>query len=342
VLPDLNLFPQSWEGPNNVVLQRSPHTPTWGGFNVFQMTGDAERGYHQLYWDQPSEGEAGAMLASSTDGIHWKKDADRAVFTEHNDAYSLIERADENGHFLYQTRLQDWPEKPFRDNLPEKRRVISLRRSEDLQEWSPQEIILMPDGNDAPETEFYLLKVFHYIDRYTGLLMKYYGDPEQPGKHSAILRYEIVFSPDGRNWQRPYRSTDFGTWSYASPFEHQGKLCFVSYKKEGITLFSLRTDGIASCGSDGEGSFWTKPFEIADSDYSLNADCTNGEVAVSVLDENGIILDGFEGHQCRFVSQNDTHLPLRWNDKSLSSLKGQVVHLRFENRNARIFSVSKN
>jgi len=90
VLPDLNLLPQSWEGPANVVLQRSPHQPTWGGFNVFQMVGNAEEGYRVLYWDQPETELAGALLAESIDGIHWTKDESRAVFTEHNDAYSLV------------------------------------------------------------------------------------------------------------------------------------------------------------------------------------------------------------------------------------------------------------
>lgn len=341
VLPDLGLFPQSWEGPHNVVLQRSPHPPTWGGFNVFQMVGDATRGYRELYWDQPSEGEAGATIASSTDGIHWKKDEDRTVFTEHNDAYSLVENRTTGDYLLYQTRLQDWPEKPFVDNLPGKRRVISLRRSRDLVTWSPQEDILVPDGRDAPSTEFYLFKVFHHIDRYVGLLMKYYGDPEKPGKHSAIMRYELAFSPDGLSWRRPYRSTDFGTWTYATPFDHEGRLCLVCYQKEGITLYRMRQDGFASCGSDSEGSFWTKPFEVGGSETFLNADCRDGEVSVAVLDEKGLVLEGFEGSLCRFVSQDGNRIPLRWNGRSLSDLEGRTVHLELAVRNARVYSMTE-
>ena len=58
--PDLGLFEQAWDGPRNVVLQRSPHTPTWGGFNVHQIVRDESGGYVLLYWDQPAEGPAGA------------------------------------------------------------------------------------------------------------------------------------------------------------------------------------------------------------------------------------------------------------------------------------------
>ena len=53
-----------------------------------------------------------------------------------------------------------WSDKPFEDNLPGMRRVISVRRSSDLRHWSPQEDVLLPDSIDSPETEFYLLKGF--------------------------------------------------------------------------------------------------------------------------------------------------------------------------------------
>ena len=52
----------------------------------------------------------------------------------------------------------------------------------------------------APTAEFYLLKVFRYADRYAGLLMKYFADRQAPGRHSAILRTELVLSNDGLAW----------------------------------------------------------------------------------------------------------------------------------------------
>ena len=42
-------------------MTRSPHKPTWGGFNVFQIVAGRRRAWQMLYWDQPGPtGEAGA------------------------------------------------------------------------------------------------------------------------------------------------------------------------------------------------------------------------------------------------------------------------------------------
>lgn len=228
----------AWGGVDNVVLRRSPHKPTWGGFNVFQMTHEP-KGYHLLYWDQPAQGEAGALLAESADGIAWTKDETHAVFTEHNDAYTLI-RAGE-GFRLYQTMLEDWPDKPYKDNLDKKRRVIALRSSPDLKTWSPQAVVLRPDAQDPPETEFYLMKTFPHAGGFAGLIMKYYGDPARPGEHSAILKNELVLSKDGEHWKRPWRDVDLGFWTYADPFPWQGKIAFVVGKDRGLWLVTGAT-----------------------------------------------------------------------------------------------------
>jgi hypothetical protein len=323
-----------------VVLQRSPHKPTWGGFNVFQIVRGGDDGFHLLYWDQPPEGPAGAMLATSPDGIHWTKDDRGAVFTEHNDAYTLVRRGAGDEYLLYQTRLLPWPDKPFPDNLDKMRRVISVRRSQDLVSWTEQEVILQPDAQDEPTTEFYLLKVFRYADRYVGLLMKYYADPNLPGRHSAIVRTELVLSKDGLVWQRPYRDTDLGVWTYANPFDYEGSLALVAHDERCLTLFPMRRDGFACVGTDGQGSFCTLPFVMPQDDLLLNADCRNGTVAVELLDEHGVGIKGFEADGCRFEATNDSELPLRWHNAPADRHAGQTVRLRFVLDRARVWSVT--
>jgi hypothetical protein len=280
------------------------------------------------------------LIASSTDGLHWiKETTQEAVFTEHNDAYSLVERPDQGDYLLYQTRLLDWPEKPFEDNLPGKRRVISLRQSEDLRHWSDQEDILVPDDGDAPETEFYLMKVFRRGGDYAGVIMKYYGDPAIPGKHSGILRYELVLSPDGVHWTRPYRAHDLEAWSYANPFLHDDHLCWVAYAKEGIVLHRLRRDGLASCGAESAGSFWTRPFSAPKRPLFLNANCEGGWIEVEVLDEKGQVLPGFERTGCRWEGEDNTGFSLEWEGKGWSELEGRQIHLRFHLEKARVYSM---
>lgn len=339
VLPALDLFPNLPANLSNVVLQRSPHKPTWGGFNVFQTTQTPD-GLGLLYWDQPASGEAGAMIAQSTDGLHWRKGEDCAVFTEHNDAFSLVHDASRNEYLLYQTRLVDWPGKPVSDNIGALRRILTLRRSQDLKQWSPQEDILVPDDLDAPTCEFYLLKVFRYRDRYAGFLMKYYADPAAPGKHSSLYRNELVLSQDGIHWDRPYRSSDIGVWTYVTPFPHAGHLCVAAYDKGGLGLYQSRMDGLVGCGTEADGSFLCRPFLLQNPNLFLNADCSGpGEIEVELLSPAGLPYTDFEGMVCKIKGVDGTRIPLEWKDKNIQALVGKEIILRIQIHQAWVYSI---
>lgn len=338
-LPDLSLYSHSWGGPGNTVLQRSPHKPTWGGFNVFQILQEGPVLYRMLYWDQPEQGEAGGMVADSTDGLSWRKrDETRAVFTEHNDAFSLVYSQELREYLLYQTFLEDWPDKPVEDNLPKWRRAISIRHSKDLVTWSAQEPILVPDAQDAPTCEFYLMKVFPFAGHYLGLLMKYYGDPLNPKKHSALYRYELVVSRDGLAWQRPYRETDAGTWTYADPFDYQGKTWVAAYDKAGLCLFPIRRGGYVSCGAHDAGSFLTHPFTVPSGTLRLNAECQEGSIEIEVVDARGLPLPGLEGICAALSGADGIDLPVAWKG-GVSPPPGQEVRLRLTLKNARVYSL---
>lgn len=280
------------------------------------------------------------MIAHSKDGIRWEKEErDTAIFTERNDAYTLTRNHSEPEWLLYQTHLKPWPDKPYKDNLGSYRRGISIRRSPDLTNWTEQEIIMEADDHDALSAEFYLLKVFYYADRYVGLLRIYYADPRTPYVHSDIIRSELIFSKDGIQWVRPYRYTDIGAWSFASPFEYQGKLCLVAKHKSSLSLFCTRIDGLACCRADAEGSFCTRPFVMPAAQLFVNADCRKGLISVELLDEWGSIIDNCTGSRCTFRDADKTDLPLKWGRKSTSDYAGRMVHLRFNMSQARIFSV---
>lgn len=332
VLPELHQEPPVWGGPNNVCMLRSPHTPTWGGFNVFQIV-EVDGVLQMLYWDQPPEsGEAGAMRATSTDGRSWEKQL-KTVFTEHNDAYSLLYEKGE--YILYQTALEPWPDKPFSDNLDKFKRVLSIRTSEDLEHWTPQEIFLRPDDQDPPETEFYLMKVFRYGNGYAGLIMKYYADPAKPNEHSAILSNELVVSEDTRTWERPFRNTDLTFWSYADPFELDGKTHFAIWKDGGmVTVTYAKNRMVAAVAGDDTGTFTTLPFERPESGgLTLNADTSDGWIEVTLLDGMGKPVSGAGIQRIEAVDSNA--IPLNWNPTDLPADCALEVHMA----NARLFAV---
>ncbi|GMV95106.1 MAG: hypothetical protein AMXMBFR82_48840 [Candidatus Hydrogenedentota bacterium] len=332
VLAELNPEPPTWGGTNNVCMLRSPHTPTWGGFNVFQIV-EVDGVLQMLYWDQPPEsGDAGAMRATSTDGRTWDKQL-KTVFTEHNDAYSLIYEKGE--YVLYQTALEPWPDKPFSDNLDKFKRVLSIRTSEDLETWTPQEIFLRPDDQDPPETEFYLMKVFRYGSAYAGLIMKYYADPAKPNEHSAILSNELVVSEDTRTWERPFRDTDTGFWSYADPFMLDGKMHFAIWKDGGMVTVAYPKDRmVAAVAGDEVGTLTTQPFERPESGgLTLNADASNGWIEVELLDGSGKPVQDVKAERIEGVDGEG--IALNWNP---SDLPADCI-LRVRMKNARLFAV---
>jgi hypothetical protein len=336
--------PPAWGGVNNVCMRRSPYKPTWGGFNVFQIIRNGHE-YRMLYWDQPNEtGQAGAMLAASKDGTRWQSDPG-TVFTEHNDAFTLLSC---NGEYLvYQTALEDWPDKPYADNLDKKRRVISIRRSKDLRIWTPQEILLRPDAQDKPDTEFYLMKAFRHGDGFAGLLMKYYADPKLPGRHSAILQNELIVSKDAVHWERPFRGTDTGFWSYADPFLVQGRLHFAIWKDGGmctVTYSPNRLTGV--CAGSETGSFMTRPFHYARPPHdrgpaggsvSLDADARNGWIETELLDVSGRPVQGVRPQRVENTEGVCIKLKLG-GDKPLAGIPSEY-RMRFRLRNARLFAL---
>jgi len=332
----LDPAPPAWGGVNNVCLRRSPFKPTWGGFNVFQvLRGRAGEGYHLLYWDQPDEkGKAGGMLAHSADGLRWEKSAG-TVFTEYNDAFSLA--SDREGYLVYQTCLEDWPDKPYPDNLDKKRRVQSIRRSKDLRAWTAQEVFLRPDALDPPETEFYLMKTFQLDGVTFGLLMKYLADPARPKKHSGIMPCELIVARDATQWERPFRKTDLGFWSYADPVRINGELTFVFGKDGGMSAAAYLPDRLVAAVARGEvGGFVTRPFPYSRT-LVLDADAAKGWIEAELLTASGEAVNGVR--PVRIEGKEGTGLPLEF---AAVPATLQQCRLRFKMKDARLFAAGSN
>ena len=276
-LPAVSSTPPPWGGVNNIVMTRSPYPSSWGGFAPHQIVSGGG-GLQMLYWDQPAsfQDPAGGLRAISSDGKTWSK-IPNTVFTDYNDNFTL--RREGSVDNLYQEVLQPWPNKPYPDNLSQYKRVISLRTStNNLATWTPANPAnptLAPDANDPIETEFYCLKTFAYGSGYGGVLWKYYADPTRPNEHSRIFKYELVVSDDGVSWQRPYRDTELGFFSYVDPFELDGNMWFATQGApgtsiEGSTLLKGWTQDrlVAAVGN---GNFRTQSFARPDGLVALNA-----------------------------------------------------------------------
>lgn len=323
-----------WGGINNIVMRRSPHTPTWGGFNVFQIVPQGGL-FTMLYWDQPGQGEAGALVASSTYGFHWNTVSSNTVFTDKNDAFTVLKLA-EDRYYCYQTVLEPWADKPYEDNLPGVRRVQSLRTSRDMLAWSPQQVILRPDAQDPQSTEFYLLRTFLYGGWHAGLLMKYYADPDRPRQHGSKTETELIVSTDGVNWRRPFRNTDLGFWSYAEPFVYQGNQCFAAHRDRAMVLVRYPMNHLTGVASDGEGTFVTPvlPFR---SDLAVDIDTRGGWAEFAILDVDGNRLVAL--NVMRLEDTAGESVRLEWSGYGSSQLPLFEGRLRVRLHDARLYGI---
>ena len=81
---------------------------------------------------------------------------------------------------------------------PYGKRLIGRAESPDMIHWSEPEIILVPDEDDYPDTEFYSMPVFPYEGVHVGLLWIF--------RTTNVTHHpEVVFSRDGFHFQRNYR-----------------------------------------------------------------------------------------------------------------------------------------
>jgi len=63
-------------------------------------------------------------------------------------------------------------------------------------------------------------------------------------------------------------------------------------------------------------------------------------VMVAVLDEQGIVIPGFEPKKCLIVGDDRRDIPLKWGETSARQLAGQAVRLRFYLRSANVYAVT--
>ena len=83
------------------------------------------------------------------------------------------------------------------------KRVIGRAESPDFVEWSEGETILVPEADDAPDTQFYAMPCIVYENLYVGLLWNF--------RVTNLTHHpQLVFSRDGIHYERKYRDPFIG------------------------------------------------------------------------------------------------------------------------------------
>jgi len=196
-----------------------------------------------------------------------------------------------------------------------------------------------PDAIDKPTTEFYYMKAFPYADRYLGLLMKYYADPDKPGQHSAILSNELMVSDDARTWKRPFRDINIGFWCCVDPVSIDGHLVFFAYdEKNGMALQLYRPQGMTAVRAEQSGEFVTAPFTMPSEGISLNADAHAGVVELALLDADKKPLAGVDA--VRLSEVDSPSIPVLWPNGALEKVKDLPCRLRIRISNGSVYAIN--
>ena len=177
-----NILPTK-EIANNTILQDLQEEDPAKLYKAFTMEGNTQtRGmqYHLYY---------------SPDGFEWTP-------YENNPVIDTPELGRWAGKFMGWDPIRETyavhMEASHHRRGPYGKRIIGRAESPDMTHWSEAEVILVPDENDFPDTEFYSLPIIAYEGVYIGLLWIF--------RTTNVTHHpELVFSRDGYHYQRNYR-----------------------------------------------------------------------------------------------------------------------------------------
>jgi hypothetical protein len=236
----------------------------------------------------------------------------------------------------------------------------------DVHEWLACDERDRPDPMLKQRPELYKVDCVAYESVMLGMFSIYYGPPNDVAYKAGIPKtndLHVAFSRDGLRYDRPDRtaflrcSREPGTWNrgYLHP---AGGVCLVvgdeirfyfaafsgispaqgggTYAGASTGLATLRRDGFASMGPDGE--LTTKPVVFSGRHLFVNAAAPAGEIRVELLDANGGVLQSYGRRDCAPVKGDKTKQMVRWSNGDIGSLAGKRVKFRFVVTNAELYS----
>lgn len=246
---------------------------------------------------------------------------------------------------------------------------IGRAESPDMVHWSDPETILMPDEQDPPDTEFYVMPVTVYAGLYVGLLWIFRAN-------DSTHHPELVFSRNGihyeRNYREPFIQRGGHSGEYDSscvynlePLVHNDRIytyCTDANWRSYRTLLELGDRGVGAIGvvetpldgfvavegkKRGYSEMVTRSFGFAGRQLRVNLQAhladdvlpNECEVRVALLTPNHQPLPGFGFEDADPITTTDQAHLVSWQGRTdLSELAGGPIKLHFYFRNAKLFA----
>ncbi|MDP6060851.1 MAG: hypothetical protein QGH33_18230, partial [Pirellulaceae bacterium] len=353
-LPKLGLY--DWKGTkeNNIV---------WTGLKgkrgsqvyMLEVPEEALNGYRfvMLYG-----GLGGSHLIGSQDGIHWDRDSATNIASMHSDTQNAVVYDPRRKEYVMFCRAKHIY-RTFRGDIIDtgaSRRVARMSSKDLWRKWDTEpQNILIPDelDEDAGFNFFYGMPTRYYANIYWGFLW--------PFKMNTDIHTELAWSRDGFNFKRMpgrpkliARGND-GSWDDGMVFSgyqwlEVGDQWWMYYagwdgphgtseRNVGIGLVKMRKEGFVSMhGPSRGGVVCTRKILWPGGRLAINADAQHGEVSVRVTDAKRKAIDGFDYDECESFSDDDVNHEVRWKEKSLESLAGEVIRFEFFLKDADLYT----
>jgi hypothetical protein len=250
-------------------------------------------------------------------------------------------------------------------------RSYGYSTSKDFIEWTPTDVMLTPDARDRVD--------YQYMQFTAGIDGEFYvGFNAMYETHEQTWDIFLMSSRDGFRWNWIDRAVPFlgrgevgtydaGYMTPSGPIFHDGKVwiyygTFSGAHSDVQTKLGPNTMAIAVCtlpqdrwigllAGPYRGTLVTHPLVFAGSHLQVDLDASiplqkpgarrrfdECEVRVAVEDQSGGAIEGFTIDRCAPLLQSGAQR-VAWEGGDVSTLAGKPVRLRFEMRNAALYSV---
>lgn len=365
--PNLDLFQGLTDKPlpRNCVLWRPKAARNaYDTPQIVEVPEADRRGYRylMLYLGTGPDGPRRVIrLVGSHDGVRWDLDHDQLICELGSDhANCILYNPERKEYDLYlrakNLYLAAGQGKDRLDSGQSRRGVARMASPTLWTEWKSQpQTIMVPDELDVASgyNYFYGMPVQRRHGIYWGFLQSF--------RLNDFMHAELTWSRDGVQFERfPTRPKliDYGpdgswddTMILACPnWIEVGDEWWVYYngwdgphetteRTGGIGLAKIRKEGfISQRGPAGGGVVCTRSLRWPGGDLVVNADAHEGELRVRVSDVARKPIAGFNYDDGPTFQGDSVSQTIRWRDRSLDDLKGQVVRLEFLLKNADLYT----
>ena len=361
--PNLGFYQWKESGNNNICWQaptdqKSPETIGAYSQYLLKIPAEHRRGYKYVMYYVTA---TGVQLVGSNDCIHWDRSSVTPIGTDfHPDTHSSIVWDPVTKTFVWFTRATDRYSDSGNLERGATRRVARMENKQLWTEWPLQtQNVLIPDALDAINQPGGDLDGFNFFyampTRYHAGI--YWGFAEPYRLKAGLIETHLTISRNGRVFERlPGRASLIGlgadgTWDdsmiFANPdWIEVGDKWHIYYAgvdgphhaidgTTGIGLATIRKEGFVSLrGPQHGGVVCTRRIRWPGGNLHVNCntllpDQEPGELKVRIVNSARKALPGFNYEDSVVFQGDDTSHQVRWKERRIDELRGQVVRLEF-------------